>query len=295
MIQLPPGDDIATGRVWATLRRSPGFWIGAPIVAFFLFIAVLPGPIAGLFGHGDPRVCELSLSRDAPDWSTGHPFGFTVQGCDLYASVVHGARASIVVGVTVTVLTSVVAVVLGILAGYFGGIVDAIVSRLSEIVFALPLLLGAIVVLNSIQGRSVWMLSLVLAVFAWPTAMRVTRGEALSIRNRHFIVAARSSGIGTFRILVTHVLPNTVGPVIVLATLQIGAVISAEATLTYLGIGLQPPAQSWGLQLSAAQNYFQTAPHLLVYPAAVLTLAVAGFVVLGESVRQATTADRGAA
>jgi ABC-type dipeptide/oligopeptide/nickel transport system permease subunit len=255
-------------------------------VLFFVFISLFPAPIAGLIGNGNPRLCGLEFSGQAP--SPGHPFGYTTLGCDLYSSVIYGAQASIGVGLLVTLGTCVVAIIFGTLAGYFGGWVDSLISRFSEIVFAVPLLLGAIVILNSIEGRTVIALSAVLIVFAWPTSMRIMRSSVLSVRNRSFVVAATSLGLSTPRILWVHVLPNTLGPILVLATLQIGAIIAAEATLTYLGIGLQPPALSWGLQLSSAQNYFQASPHLLIFPALMLTLAVTGFVMLGEAVRGAT-------
>lgn len=277
---------VRVSRTWLRLRGNVAFWVGAVLVVFFVGISIAPGPLAGLFGHGDPRACDLKFSGQGP--SSGHPFGYTTLGCDLYASVIHGARASIGVGLLVTLGTSVIAIAFGTLAGYFGGWVDSILSRVSEVVFAVPLLLGAIVILNSIEGRSVLMLSAVLVFFAWPTAMRVMRSSVLSVKHRSFVTAATSLGLSTPRILMLHVLPNTLGPIIVLATLQIGGVIAAEATLTYLGIGLQPPAQSWGLQLSSAQDYFTASPHLLIFPAVLLTLAVTGFVLLGEAVRGAT-------
>ena len=275
------------GRVLQRLIRNPEFWIGAVLVAFFLLITGWPGSVAGLFGHGDPRDCDLGFSRRPPHLASGHPFGFTVQGCDLYASVVHGAANSITVGITVTIGTAVIAIVLGMAAGYFGGWVDTVLSRISEVTVSVPLLLGAVLVLNSIEVRNVWFVSAVLIVFSWPAAMRVMRTSTVSVRSRSFVTAATALGLPTWRILVSHVIPNTVGPVIVLATLQIGAVIASEAALTYLGIGLQAPALSWGLQLSQAEAYFASAPHLLYYPAGALTLAVGGFVLLGEAVRQA--------
>ncbi|MDF2666211.1 MAG: peptide transporter permease [Microbacterium sp.] len=273
--------------VWNRLRRNPEFWIGAALVGFFLLITVWPALIAGVFGHGDPRACDLSDSRGAPDLAGGHPFGFTIQGCDLYASVVYGAANSIIVGVTVTLGTLLIAITLGLLAGYYGGWLDTVLSRISEVVVSVPLLLGAVLVLNSVQTRNVWLVSAVLIAFSWPTAMRVMRTSTISVRSRSFVTAARSLGLRDARIMLTHVVPNTVGPVIVLATLQVGAVIASEATLTYLGIGLQAPALSWGLQLSQAEPYFASAPHLLYAPAAALTLAVAGFILLGEAIRQA--------
>lgn len=280
---LPRDDFISGSRVWLRLKRSVSFWIGAPLVAFFIFIALLPAPVAGLFGHGDPHVCSLLSSKKPP--SSGHPFGFTIQGCDLYSSVIYGARNSLVVAVTVVLGTCIIAIVLGMLAGYLGGWADTVISRCSEIVFAIPLILGGIVVLNSVPNRNVWFLSAVLIIFSWPVYMRVMRAESVSVRNRSFIQAARSLGLTTPKILFAHVMPNAVGPVIVLATLQIGRVIAVAATLTYLGIGLQEPALDWGLQLSEAQAYFQAAPHLLIFPSLMLVFAVMGFVLLGESLR----------
>lgn len=274
-------------RMLRALRRSPQFWIAGAMVAFFLLIAVWPSSIAGLFGHGDPRACDLVNSRGAPDPTAGHPFGFSIQGCDLFASVVYGAANSVTVGLVVTIGTSIVAIVLGILSGYFGGWVDTLLSRISEIFVSVPLLLGAVLVLNSVENRNVWFLSAVLIVFAWPTAMRVMRTSTISVRARSYVTAARALGLPNWRILLSHIAPNTVGPVIVLGTLQIGAVISSEAALTYLGIGLQAPALSWGLQLSQAEPYFASSPHLLYFPAIALTLAVTGFVLFGEAVRRA--------
>lgn len=274
-------------RLRRRLIANPEFWLGAVLVAFFLLITVWPGSISGVFGHGDPRDCDLRFSRHAPDAASGHPFGFTVQGCDLYASVIHGAANSITVGIVVTIGTALIAILLGMAAGYAGGWVDTVLSRISEVTVSVPFLLGAVLVLNSIEVRNVWFVSAVLIVFSWPAAMRVMRASTISIRSRSFITAATALGLPTWRVLLSHVIPNTVGPVIVLATLQVGAVIASEAALTYLGIGLQAPALSWGLQLSQAEAYFASSPHLLYFPAGALTLAVGGFVLLGEAVRQA--------
>lgn len=268
------------------LLRNFEFWIGSVLVVFFLFIAVLPAPVAKLFGNGDPRDCDLAKSRSGPDLANGHPFGFSIQGCDLYANVIYGAANSMAVGIVVTAGVFVLATAFGLLAGYFGGWIETVLSRLSEIVISIPLLLGAILVLNSVQSRNVWFVSAVLIVFSWPATMRVMRASTRVVRERRFVTAAQSLGQPTYRILLSHVIPNTVGSVVVLTTLQIGAVITTEATLTYLGIGLQAPSISWGLQLSQAQPYFATAPHLLYFPAIALTLAVTGFILLGEALRQ---------
>lgn len=273
--------------IWGRLRRNPEFWIGATLVSFFVLISLWPAGFASLFGNGDPKACDLTSSRLGPDPAGGHPFGFSVQGCDLFSTVVYGARNSVIVGTVVTIGNAAIAITLGMLAGYFGGWLDALLSRISEVVVSVPLLLGAVLVLNSVDVRNVWLVSLVLILFSWPTAMRVMRTSTISVASRSFISSARTLGLPAWRILLTHILPNTIGPVIVLSTLQVGAVIATEATLTYLGIGLQAPAFSWGLQLSQAEPYFATAPHLLYVPAIALTLCVGGFVLLGEAVRQA--------
>src|SRR5699024_6228901 len=144
------------------LLHNVEFWIGAVLVAFFLFIAILPAPIAGLFGNGNPRDCDLANSRSGPDLASGHPFGFSIQGCDLYANVIYGAANSMTVGIVVTAGVFIIATTFGLLAGYFGGWVETVLSRLSEIVISVPLLLGAILVLNSVESRNVWFVSAVL-------------------------------------------------------------------------------------------------------------------------------------
>ncbi|MEV0055549.1 ABC transporter permease [Saccharopolyspora shandongensis] len=260
--------------------RAPLFVVAALIAAGYVLMAVWPS----LFTSADPMHCELRLSGAGP--APGHPFGFDMQGCDYFANVVHGARPSIAIGLLVTAVTFVLAAVLGALAGYFGGIVDGVVSRIADVVFGLPMIIAAIVVLNLFEERTIWTVSLVLIVFGWPGGMRYMRGSVLKIRNLEYVQAARVLGGSHLRIMGTHIAPNALTSLIVLKTLEIGGVIAAEAALTFLGIGLQPPAISWGLQLSTAQQQWQASPHLLVYPALFLTGAVLAFVVLGDSLRE---------
>ncbi|NIJ06126.1 ABC transporter permease [Frigoribacterium faeni] len=265
--------------------RRPGFVVPAAVVLLLVLMAVLPGPIAGLFGNGDPRVCELGLSGADP--RAGHPFGFDLQGCDVWANVVHGTRASLAVGLLTTVLSVVVAVVVGTAAGLWGGVVDAALSRLTDVFLGFPLLLGAVVVLNSAGERSVVTVSLVLALFGWPTMARLVRGSVRSVRQADFVLAARTMGLSTWRIVTRYVLPSSLSPVLVVATITVGGVIVAESSLTYLGIGLEAPAISWGLQLSAASGQFQNAPHLLVFPALFLAVTVLSIISLGDTLRAA--------
>jgi ABC-type dipeptide/oligopeptide/nickel transport system permease subunit len=246
---------------------------------------VAPQPFAGLFGHPDPRVCELSRTVKPP--TAGHPFGFDVQGCDVYANVIHGARASIIVGLICTAIALGIALVVGTLAGFVGGIVDSILARLTDIFLGFPFLLGAIVVLNTLGSRSVITVAVVLALFAWPTLARLVRTSVRGIRQAEFVQAATAMGLPTGRILTQYVLPNAIGPVLAVATLTVGGVIVAESTLTFLGLGLRAPSISWGLQLASAQAEFQRAPHLLLYPSIFLAATVLSLMTIGDVLRDA--------
>lgn len=270
---------------WSGLVRKPAFIATSAVVVLMIVMAIWPGLFAGWFGHGDPRTCDLARSGNGP--TSGHPFGFDKQGCDVYANVIYGARASISVGVLVTGIGLAIAVVLGSLAGYFGRLVDAVISRITDIFFGFPFILGALVVLTSVPDRNVWTVSAVLALFGWPTLTRVMRSSVLAVREREYVKAGRSLGAGPLHLLRRHILPNSFAPVLVVATISLGGVIVAEAALTFLGIGLQSPAISWGLQLSQAQTDFTVSPHLLIFPSIFLSLTVLSFILIGDLVRDA--------
>jgi ABC-type dipeptide/oligopeptide/nickel transport system permease subunit len=265
--------------------RKPGFWLPAGVLVVVLLIAAFPSFFAGFFGHGDPRVCQLGRSGASP--TAGHPFGYDLQGCDVYANVVYGTRSSIAVALLTTVLAGVVAVVVGTVAGMVGGWVDTVLARLTDVFLGFPFLLGAVVVLNSVGERSVLTVSLVLALFGWPTMARLVRSSVRSVRNAEFVLAARTMGLSTWRITTRYVLPSSISPLLVLATITVGGVIVSESTLTYLGIGLESPAISWGLQLSAATSQFLRAPHVLIAPAVFLAVTVLSVIALGDTLRAA--------
>ncbi|HET6500577.1 MAG TPA: ABC transporter permease [Amycolatopsis sp.] len=265
------------------LFRKPRFVIPATIVVLVCLIAAFPALFSGWFGNGDPHVCALGNSGLGP--RAGHPFGFDIQGCDLYANVIYGARNSISIGLLTTALTLIVAITLGALAGYFGGVVDLMISRVMDVFFGFPTLIGMIVVLETFPVHSVVSVSLVLALFSWTVLTRVMRSSVLAKKNLSYITAARGLGAGPFRILLRHILPNSVTPVAVLASLNIGAVITAESALTFLGVGLKAPSISWGVQLNTAQEYFTTDFHLLLFPALFLIITVLAFVLLGDFLR----------
>lgn len=265
------------------LLRRPLFWMASVILLIMLAFAIAPAAFAGLFGNGDPRACDLANSKieSAP----GHPFGFDLQGCDIWAGAVYGAQASITVGLLATVIALAIALVMGLLAGMGGRIADWIVSRLTEVFLGFPFLLAAIVVLNMFGTRNVLTVGVVLGVFGWPMMARLMRASVRSVTRADHVLAARTMGLGIGRIITRYVVPNSVQPVMLMATLTIGGVIVAESTLTYLGIGLSSPAISWGLQIAAGSRVFQTAPHVLVLPSIMLALTVLAIVALGEELR----------
>ncbi len=271
--------------LWSVLRRRVTFWAPVAVLAVLGLIALLPGPIAMLFGGGDPRACDLVDSALPP--GPGHPFGTDLQGCDIYANVVFGTRTSLSIGLLTTALCLVVAIVLGTIAGYAGGILDTVISRLTDVFLGFPFILGAIIVLNSLGKPDPVLVSLVLAFFSWPTMARLVRGAVRSVRGNDYVRAASVIGLSHVQIVVRHVLPNAIGPVLAIAATFVGSVIVAESTLTFLGVGLRAPTISWGLQLANAQSYVGTAPHMLLFPALFLSITVLALITLGDTVRDA--------
>jgi oligopeptide transport system permease protein len=249
----------------------------------FLLMALLPS----VFARGaDPRDCNLSNSKGAP--SAEHWFGFDQQGCDYLANVVYGARNSLIIGTLAVLVILVLGVMVGALAGFLGGAFDSVLSRITDIFYALPLILGALVILRTgILGRGVVAVAVALAVFGWMTAMRLVRSQVIAVKTSDYVSAARAMGASNSRILVRHILPNAVAPVLVYTTITIGVLIAAEATLTFLGVGLQRPAISWGLQIDAGQSLLRTAPHLVLFPSVILTFTVMAFILLGDALRDA--------
>ncbi|OFL61064.1 peptide ABC transporter permease [Corynebacterium sp. HMSC065D07] len=270
------------GEAWRYLRRRPLFWIAAVMILVAILLAIAPG----LFTSTDPRLCELSKSLDPAE--PGHPFGFNRQGCDIYARVIYGARASVAVGVLTTILVVVLGSLIGAIAGFFGGWIDSVLSRITDIFFAIPLVLAAIVVMQMFkEHRTIVTVVLVLGLFGWVSIARITRGAVVSIKNEEFVQSARSIGASNWRILFSHILPNAAAPIISYATVALGTYIVAEATLSFLGIGLPSTFVSWGGDISDAQASLRVAPAVLFYPAGALGLTVLSFIMMGDVVRDA--------
>lgn len=270
------------GEAWRYLRRRPLFWISSALILLAVAMAVFPQ----LFTSTDPRECILSRSLDGP--TAGHPFGFDRQGCDIYARTIYGARASVTVGVLTTIVVTLLGTMIGAIAGFYGGIWDTLLSRLTDIFFAVPLVLAAIVVMSMFQNRrSIWMVVVALAMFGWTQIARITRGAVLGVKNEEYVTAARALGASNSKILFSHILPNAAAPIIVYATVALGTFIVAEATLSFLGIGLPTSVVSWGGDISRAQASLRTQPMVLFYPAIALALTVLSFIMMGDVVRDA--------
>lgn len=281
------------GDAWRELRRSPMFWISAVMILVIVLMAAFPQLFTRIDPYG-PDACPLSKSREAP--SASNIFGRNLQGCDIYARTIYGARASVLVGLLTTLGTLLLGSVIGILAGYFGGWIDAIVSRLGDIFFAIPLLLGALIILYTFPSPlgtpfivTVLKVVCALVILGWPGLARLMRSSTLQVKPNDYVQAARALGASPWRIITSHILPNAVAPVIAVAMINLGAYIATEATLSFLGIGLQPPTISWGVDISEASGlgYVRAAPHMLLFPSLFLSLTVLAFIMLGEAVRSA--------
>ncbi|MEU9959642.1 ABC transporter permease [Streptomyces sp. NPDC050982] len=266
---------------WRDLRRNPVFIISALIILFLLFISLWPGVIA----TQNPLKCDLAKAQEGSQ--PGHPFGFNGQGCDVYTRTVYGARVSVTVGVCATLGVAILGSVLGGLAGFFGGVWDAILSRITDIFFAIPVVLGGLVLLSVVTSSTVWPVIGFMVLLGWPQISRIARGSVITTKQNDYVQAARALGASNSRMLLRHITPNAIAPVIVVATIALGTYISLEATLSYLGVGLKPPTVSWGIDISSASQYIRTAPHALLWPAGALAVTVLAFIMLGDAVRDA--------
>jgi oligopeptide transport system permease protein len=266
---------------WHDLRRNPTFLVSAALILFLIVVAVVPA----LFTSTDPTFAELAKSNLSR--VPGHPFGFDRQGHDIYSRVIYGARASMTVGILVTSGVVLIGGVVGALAAFYGGWLDSLLSRVTDVFFAIPLLLGAIVYLQSFPFRNIWTVSTAIMIFGWPIVARVMRGAVISVKESDFVTAARALGASDMRILTRHILPNAIAPVIVVATISLGLFIVLEATLSFLGIGLPGTTVSWGGDISDAQSSLRSAPHVLLFPSIALSITVLAFMLLGDAVRDA--------
>ena len=270
---------------WTTtrflLRRYPLGAAGAVIMALFVFAAIFAGAIT----VWDPLSTNAALSLARP--SGAHWLGADFLGRDVYSRIVYGARISLMVGLGSTLLGSVLGVALGLASGYLGGAIDLMAQRFVDILQALPLLVLALIMAASL-GPSLENTVIAISIPLIPYSARVIRSNTLALREMPYVEAARAVGMSELRIALRHVLPNTLAPLIVLATAQLGSAILTEASLSFLGLGIPEPYPSWGRMLSeSAAEYVRTAPWLVIFPGLAISLAVFGTNLLGDALRDA--------
>ena len=292
----PVRDDARSlGRdAWDDLRRRPTFWISATLIAIMVLMAAVPELFTFFAPEQDPRYAQLINARQPPSGDAW--FGYDTQGYDIYARTIHGARASILVGVLTTLGTILIGGTIGLLAGFYGGWLDSLLSRTGEIFWSIPLLLGGVLFMTSFPSDVgtpyavvVGKVVLVLTILGWPRIARIMRSAVLQVKSLDYVQSARALGASPVRIILKHVLPNAFTPVVVVATIDLGAYIATEATLSFLGIGLQPPTISWGIAISdaSALGMLRAAPHMLLFPSIFLSLTVLAFIMLGDAIRDA--------
>ncbi len=268
---------------WSHLRffvsRHPLGALGAVIMAVFVLAALF----AGVITADDPLQTNASISLAPP--SGQHLLGADFMGRDVFSRIVYGARISLAVGLGSTLLGCILGVALGLTSGYLGGWVDLVVQRVVDILQALPLLVLALVMAASL-GPSLQNTIIAIAIPLIPYAARVVRSNTLSLREQPFVEAAKALGMSELRIALRHVLPNTLAPLIVLATAQLGSAILTEASLSFLGLGIPEPYPSWGRMLSeSAAEYVRQAPWLVIFPGVAISLVVFGTNLLGDALR----------
>jgi peptide/nickel transport system permease protein len=267
-------------RALRRLARRKGAMVGLGLVLFFVTIAIFAGWIA----PQDPLATSWSAVRKAP--GTAHWFGTDEIGRDVLSRVVWGARASLLAGVVSVCISLLVGVPIGLAAGYLGGWVDMLISRLADAMLACPFLILAIA-LAAFLGPSLTNAMIAIGIAATPVFVRLTRAQVLAVKVEDYVEAARAVGNSHLRIALRHVFPNVVPPLIVQATLAIAAAIIAEASLSFLGLGQQPPAPSWGSMLNTAKNYVENAPWMAIWPGLSIFLLVLSFNLLGDGLRDA--------
>lgn len=272
---LPP----QTRSRWRRIQRLRNLTIGSVIIGILIAVATFAPWIAPF----DPiRDADLNNYLHRP----GGPYlmGADVFGRDVFSRIVYGTRVSLGVGVAVQTSALTLGMALGLLSGFYGGWVDNIIMRVTEVIFAFPGLLFAITVM-AVIGPNLYNVFLALGLVSWTSLARLTRGQTLAIRHQEYVEAARALGASNTRIILRHILPNATAPAIVLVTLGIGGAILSEASLSFLGLGAQPPTPSWGSMLSTGRDYLLQAPWLSIYPGLAIFVTVMGFNLLGDGLR----------
>ncbi len=267
-------------RAWRKLKANRSALVGLSIIVFFTLLAIA----APLLPIVDPLATSWTAIRKAP--SAAHWMGTDDIGRDILSRMIWGAQASLMAGIFSVAIAIAIGVPFGLISGYFGGWVDQVISRITEAFLALPFLIMAIA-LAAFLGPSLTNAMIAIGLSAMPVFVRLTRGQVLAVKTEDYVEGARSIGLGHFDIMTRYILPNIMAPIIVQATLTVATAIIAEASLSFLGLGQQPPAPSWGSMLNVAKNFLDQAPWMAMWPGAAIFLVVIGFNLLGDGLRDA--------
>ena len=274
--------------VWKRFRKHPGAIFGFIVISILIVLTLL-APLSPY----DPEASDITARYESP--SLSHPMGTDALGRDLFTRALFGGRISLTVGLFVVIISVLIGVPTGALAGYYGGKLDSILMRITDTFLSLPsflvlILLSAIlreVEIPLFERNNVLTISLVIGVFSWTTFARLVRASFLTLREADFVAASRSLGGSDLRVIVRHILPNSIGPIIVEATLEFGYAIIEESGLSFLGFGIQPPTPSWGNLLSNAQEHFTKYPWLAIFPGLMIFLSIISINYIGDGLRDA--------
>ncbi|MEU4149866.1 ABC transporter permease [Streptomyces sp. NPDC026659] len=285
-VPAPPGAEPSVARVsqWSDIRHR--FFanklavVGLAIIVVLILVAIF----APLLAPHDPLKQDLTSTLQSP--GAGHWLGTDALGRDQLSRLVYGSRIAVIVGLASILVALVIGVVLGSLAGYYGGWVDTVIMRVADIFFAFPVLIGAIVLIL-LMGRGVLPVVLSLAIFSWATFARLLRSQILSVREMDYVHAAKALGASQGRIIRKHILPNSLTSVLVYGTSNVGIAIVAEASLSYLGVGVDPEVAEWGNMISAGRNFMGVKDFMWTYPSLAIVITALGFILLGNGLRDA--------
>ncbi len=267
--------------IWKRLKKNKMAMVGLTITIGLLLIAIFAPAIVPY----DPYTVDLSQSMRAPG-QEGHLLGTDQLGRDQFSRLLYGARISLQVGIITQSISMVIGIFMGALAGYYGGKVDEFISYLINVFFAFPSLLFAIAIMATL-GPGLNNIFIALGAVSWPGLARIVRGQVLQLKEQEYIEAIRALGGNDFKIIVKHILPNCMAPIIVTATLGVAGAILSEAGLSFLGLGAQPPMPSWGLMLSMGRTYVTTKTWLTIYPGLAIMITILGLNLLGDGLRDA--------
>ncbi len=267
-------------RIWRRFSANRLAMVGMAFIIALCIMAIFADVIAPY----DPTESFRGQRGGTPTWE--HPLGFDHIGRDMLSRVIFGARVALIVGLVATFLAVLIGVLVGAIAGFYGSWVDVILSRILDTLMAIPIL-ALLIVLAAILGPSLITTIVVIGATAWARFARVVRADVMSARERDYVLAARASGMNNTRIIWRHVLPNVLGPVIVLASLGVGTIIILESALSFLGLGIQPPTPSWGRTLSDGRAFITLYPHIAIAPGVMIVLTVLAFNFIGDGLRDA--------